>query len=135
MSLFALECYTRVSPSHHFAYNRPIRRVTALTTIAACCLTRGCIPCLSTSSKRTGTWDPRCATRSHCHKLVSKPSDGSERGRESRGVASRKKAEHHCRVRMTHSDRCEEDCSTGGSPCATIEDGRPKRVAIESVLV
>ena len=57
----------RVSSSHRFAYDHPVCRVTALTTIAACCLTLGCIPCLSTSSKRMGTWDPRCATRSHRH--------------------------------------------------------------------
>ena len=56
-----------------------------------------------------GTWDPWCAMRSHRNKLVSKPSDGSERGRESGGVASRKKTEHHHRVRVTHGDHCEED--------------------------
>ena len=96
---------------------------------------RGCVPCLSTSSKQTGTWDPWCAIRSDRNKLVLKPSDGSERGRENGGVASRKKMEHHRHVCMTHGDRCEEDCSTGGSPCATIEDGRSKRVAIESIVM
>ena len=57
MSLFALECCTRVSPSRRFVYDHLVRRATTLTTIAACCLMRGCILCLSTSSKRTGTWD------------------------------------------------------------------------------
>ena len=35
-----------------------------LTNVTACCLTRGCIPFLSTNCERTGTWDPRRAVRS-----------------------------------------------------------------------
>ena len=45
-------------------FDRPVRRVTASTTVTAYCLTCGCILCLTTSSIRTGTWDPRLAVRS-----------------------------------------------------------------------
>ena len=45
----------------------PVRRATVLTNVIACCLTRGCIPFLSTNCERTGIWDPRCAERYHLH--------------------------------------------------------------------
>ena len=45
-------------------FDHSVHRVTASTTVTACCLTRGCIPRLTTSSIRTGIWDPRRAVRS-----------------------------------------------------------------------
>ena len=95
-------------------FDRPVRRVTASTTVTACCLTRGCIPCLTTSSIRTGTWDPRRAVRSSRDKLVSEPLRRPGKRTRERIAASSKKTEYHHRVRGTHGDCCEEDRSTGG---------------------
>ena len=124
-----------MSPSRLFAYNHSVCWVNCINDCNNLLPHVQLYPESIDKQQRTGTWDPWCAIRSDRHKLVSEPGDGSERGRESGSAASRKKTEHHRCVRVTHSDHYEEDCSTGGSPCATIEDGRPKRVAIESVLV
>ena len=87
----------------------PVRRATVLTNVTACCLTRGCIPFLSTNCERTGTWDPRRAVRSSRDKLVSEPLRRPGKRTRERIAASSKKTEYHRRVRSTHGDSCEED--------------------------
>ena len=115
-------------------FDRSVRRVTASTTVTACCLTRACIPRLTTSSIRTGTWDPRRAVRSSCDKLVSKPLRRPGKRTRGRIAALSKKMEYHHRVRGTHGDCCKEDRSTGGR-LKLIEDGKPQGVAIVASLV
>ena len=115
-------------------FDHSVCRVTASTTITACCLTRGCIPYLTTSSIRIGTWDLRRAVRSSRNKLVSKPLRRPRKRTRERIVASSKKTEYHHRVRSTHGDCCEEDRSTGRR-LKLIEDGKPQGVAIVASLV
>ena len=95
-------------------FDRSVRRVTCINDRNSLLPHARLYSDLTTSSIRTGTWDPRRAVRSSRDKLVSKPLRRPGKRTRERIAASSKKTEYHHRVRGTHGDCCEEDRSTGG---------------------